>query len=84
MISETIDLSKNVPTNVLLAGIFEQLLILNSGGNNLERQYMPFTADGDAFRIGIRGGKLVKDLRITADPGFDGVEGVDWENLGTL
>lgn len=39
---------------------------------------------GDVYRDGVRDGKFVLDVEINHDPGFDGVEDTDWENIDEL
>ena len=45
-------------------------------------QYRIYTdpVTGDIYRDGVRDGKFVVDKALTAT-GFDGTEGVDWENI---
>jgi hypothetical protein len=35
----------------------------------------------DYFRLQVRDGELCLDERITVSPGWDGVEGIDWDNI---
>lgn len=41
------------------------------------------TSGGETGRIQFRDGAFHKDITLTPT-GFDGVEGVDWEDLGTI
>lgn len=45
-----------------------------------QNQYFYYASGSSKFRHGIRGGKLVLDKTLTAT-GFNGTEGIDWENL---
>ena len=48
-----------------------------------ETQYRLFVDDSITYRIGVRGNSWVKDRTLTAT-GFDGTEGIDWENIETI
>jgi hypothetical protein len=43
-------------------------------------QYQVYTDGAKTYRDGVRDGCYVVDVEITPT-GFDGIEGIDWENL---
>jgi len=78
-----IDLTTNVPSNVLLQAIYQLLstpLKVEVTNSDLNQQYKTFTDGVDTLRIGVRNGMLVKDKALTA-LGFAGVKNTDWECL---
>lgn len=44
-------------------------------------QYVYYDDETYYYRKGIRGGYYIIDIRLTADPGWTGVEDTDWENV---
>ena len=46
------------------------------------REYKDPITD-DIYRDGVRDGKFVVDKALTAT-GFDGIEGIDWENISEI
>jgi len=54
---------------------------LNSSGV-FQNQYFYYADGSEKYRHGIRDSLLVLDKTLTAT-GFDGTEGIDWENIET-
>jgi len=44
-------------------------------------QYVEYTDGLTTYRDGVRDGKFVLDVELNPDPGFEGTEDIDWENI---
>lgn len=56
-------------------------LVPETSGGNTTSQYTIYNNGNEYIRVGVRNNMFVIDKTITSN-GFNGIEGIDWENIG--
>jgi len=80
---DQIDLEANVPSNLLLKGIYDvavQLLAATIANPSNGGQYQYYTDGTAIIRTGMRNSAWVRDITLTF-LGFAGAQNVDWQCL---
>jgi hypothetical protein len=79
----TISQLRVMSTSILQLSILA--IICESGYVNPLNPTYVYYDDGETWiRKGVRDGYFIVDIRLTASPGWDGTEDIDWQELRTL